>query len=262
MKKEKAKTLPRNVTFGEWGQKDSAVEMKISEAKLSQDLVLAAELEKDPALANAKTRSEAFKIIRRNREGGVVEETDSAKKLRENFLYMQTVEEGLVCIEVGSVTCLVVDVTGADLDTLMPLILPKLAPEGHGYVFFELQDYDLITNHFIQQKINYLSKPLIWHVKGEDTYQTFFWCSPRLGAPPKGLPMHISHRKDRQDLHTLAKPYQLIYTLVDHSTKGADFCLDPIAYDISLAKVCLDSHRYVRTYCQNKILHGQYMVNV
>ena len=248
--------------FGrQWGQKETAEQLDISEAKLSIDLGLADALTEFPELEKFPNRREAQKQLRRLKAGAPRKESDLLIKIKESFV-AQDITEGLKAIPVGSVDLIIADLS-VDLNTMTILELrARLAPTGNGFLFFNLEQHGWLVDLLTTNNFHFRKKPYIWHVKGDDTYQTFMWFSKALASAPKALREHLSHRKDLKGLHTLAKPYTLIQTIVEATTLKGAFVLDPMAYGPSVVRVCLDLGRNCRAYCPNKILYDQYVMEM
>jgi len=142
------------------------------------------------------------------------------------------------------------------------LLSKVLRITGHAYIFFPFEKHSLLTTALTEAKLQFKNKPLIWHVKGEDTYMTFMWVSRALSSPPRYVNEHQSHRRDVTAFHTLAKPYSLLYNLIDNSTTKGSFIVDPSAYDLSAVRVCLETGRNVLANCPSKIVYEQCMKQI
>ena len=262
LKKEKyGQALPAKFGRAVWGQKDTAKSLSIAEGKVSEDIHLSEASDQFPELTKILTRKEALRHLRRVSSGLVIEESTMIKQMKECFLY-KDFSAAMKDIEDRSVDLIITDLTEYIQESLVKELPRVLKLSGHAFVFFPLAEYTNLVGLFRNLKLKFRERPFIWHNKGDDTYQTFMWFSPALARPADHIHEHLSFRRDKETLHTLAKPYQLLHILVNNSTHRGEFILDPICYGISLVKVCLDLGRNVRCYCPNKILHEQNILDM
>jgi len=155
------------------------------------------------------------------------------------------------------VDLLVTDLTENMFDPIFDEIQRVVKTTAHVFLFVEFTELGNALGKLKQRGFQTKPKPYIWHIKGEEEYKCFLWCSPNMREPPSYVKEHNSHRRDKDSLHTLAKPYAFLEKLVTNSCIISGFVVDPICYGISLVKVCQDSGRSVRCYCPEKILHEQ-----
>lgn len=242
-----------------WGQKDTASELKISEAKLSQDIALAEASEKDPSILKAQTRRDALRQLNRISLGAPQEESIILKKLKESYIN-ETYIGGMKTVAHGSVNLIITDITELQ-PSIMPDVLNKLLPTGHAFIFFDLVQYSDLIKLLSEAKVPHTTAPYIWHIVGEDNYRMFMWCSKYIVEPPNTLKSHHSHRQDPDSLHKLHKPYRLLLTLIECATARGQFVYDPCTYGSSLIKACIDSNRNCRAVCINATLYEQSIIN-
>lgn len=244
-----------------WSQKDTAEAIRVSEGKLSQDIALADALDAHPQLAKANTKKEAQKMLRHLQNNCIPDESLLKKKIRDCFVH-RPFPECLEKVVDHSVDLLITDVANYDPRKVIPLLIPKLSFVSHAYMFFPLEQLSDIVGVLAFSKMNFHKRPFLWHVKGEDTYQTFLWFSPALAMPPKGITEHLSHRRSKESIHTLEKPGDVYYTLVINSSGRGALVLDPISYGVLLIRTCLDNNRNCVAFCGDRIVHEQVLLNV
>lgn len=259
LKVEKYKNnLPSKFGRG-WGQKDTAKELKVSEATLSQDIALVEAAEKDPSILKLQTRRDALKALNRINLGAPKEDSVILKKLKESFVHADIIS-GIKSVEVGSVNLIITDITESGT-SFIPDLLHKLTANGHAFIFFSLDQYQDLLALLKESKSPHSIDPYIWHVVGEDTYRMFLWCSRYIVDAPPSIKKHHSHRQDPDSIHRLHKPYRLLQTLVEGATGKGNFIFDPCAYGTSMIKVCTDTARNCRVVCQNGTLYEQSILN-
>jgi hypothetical protein len=247
--------------FGKgWSQKNTADAINMSEGKVSQDCAIAEALAIHPEVSKAANRKEALRVIRHLQENCVPDESLYQKKLRDCFTF-GSYDECCKRLLPRSVDCFITDVTGQNSRKIISCMADKLAYSGHGFLFFPIEEMVNISKLLSEFQLPFRAKPFIYHVKGEDMYQTFFWWSRALAEPCKKIPDLLSYNKDKTNMHTLSKPYQLYYTLIINSTNKNGLVVDPNCYDTTLAHVCIDHARNVDTWCGNSILHEQGILN-
>ena len=257
LKREKySKSLPGRFGRGGWNQKDTAKELDVSEGKISQDLLIAEEMEKHPELINQRTRKEALRAIRHIEAVGYVDESAVLKKLKDCFI-QEPHETFYQRMEPAIADLIVTDITHQSYNVIIPLIARTLKLTGNAYLFFPLETFHLLMESIKLNRLITKPKPMIWHIRGEDSYVTFLWCSRAMANPPRYINDHQSHRKDPNAFHTLAKPYQLFYNLIENSTLKGHFVIDPSTYDLALVRVCLDLGRSILANCPIKSVYDQ-----
>ena len=243
-----------------WSQKDTAQCLQMSEGKISQDCNIAEALAVHPEISKAVNRKEALRMLRHLQENCVPDESLYQKKLRDCFVHHSYINSPVKENE-NSIDCIITDITGLDYRKAIAKFHDRLTYSGNGYIFHPLDDMPKVQQILKEFNLPHRIKPYIWHIKGEDNYQTFTWFSRAQSDPPKATPDHLSFRRDKTNMHTLAKPYQLYYTLVTNATTRNMMVFDPFAYDTTLVRLCIDHARNVLVYVENKILHEQGILN-
>lgn len=258
-KKKYATNFPDK--FGRnWSQKDTAQALQMSEGKVSQDVTIAEALAIHPELAQAGNRKDALRMLRHLEENCVPDESIYIKKLRDCYLLGGL---DLVATKVlnNSVDCVVTDLTGTDYEKVIPLLASKLTFSGNGWLFIPFEHLARVHEILRLNNLPFRAKPFVWHIKGEDNYQIFVWFSRALAEPPKAMPDHLSAKRDKNNLHTLAKPYLVYFTILENCTKRNQLVMDVNAYDTTLACVAIEHSRNVVVFCSNQTLHEQGILN-
>jgi ParB/RepB/Spo0J family partition protein len=247
--------------FGKgWSQKDTAQALQMSEGKVSQDCSIAEALEIHPEISKATNRKDALRMLRHLQENCVPDESLYQKKLRDSFV-LGTPADCAQRLLTNSVDCFITDLTNLDYRKTLTLFADKLTFSGNGFIFFPFEDLPKITTILTELQLPHRKKPFMWHVKTDESYQVFLWFSRALAEPPKAMPDVVSFKRDKTNMHTLAKPYQVYYTIVVNTTTRNQLVVDPNAYDTTLARLCIDHGRNVNMYCSNKVIHEQGILN-
>lgn len=253
--------LPGRFGKSGWTQKDTAEKLSLSEASISISLNMAEEVRRYPQLKGCKTLREAKRQLTLLKRGEKMELTEVARRVKECVEQLK-IEESFTRIERASVDLLITDIEEYFHEDLIRECARVMNLTSHGFLFFPIERmmelFDLLDKYnFVYEK-----KPYIWHVKGPDDYQTFYWVSKNLKAPPKGLKRHMSYRQDKDILHTKQVPYALYEHVVGQASYKDAFVYDPNAYGVELTRVCIDSYRKCRVNCPSKTLYEQMMMKI
>jgi len=243
-----------------WSQKDTADAIRISEGKLSQDIALADAAETHPELLRATSKKEAQKLLRHLQNNCSPDESIYKKRMRDCFIH-RSFPECMEKVQPRSIDLLITDITGMNSSKVIPLFAEKMGLVSHGFLFFPLEQLMDVMEALTANKLQFHKRPYLWHVRGEDTYQTFLWFSPALANPPKGITEHLSHRRAKESIHTLEKPYEVYNAIVTNSSGRGSLVLDPLSYGLLLIRVCIDSGRNCVAFCPDKIVHEQVLLN-
>ena len=258
-KKQFATNFPDK--FGRnWSQKETAQALNMSEGKVSQDVTIAEALAVHPELAQAGNRKDALRMLRHLEENCVPDEGIYLKKLRDCFINASP-EECASKVLSSTVDCIITDLTGLDYEAMIKLLASKLTFSGNAWIFIPFEQLSNVQKILKENNLPFRAKPFVWHIKGEDNYQIYVWFSRALADPPKMVPDHFSCKRDKTNLHTMAKPYQLYYTLLENCTKRNQLMMDINAYDTTLVRCAIEHSRNVVAFCSNKTLHEQGILN-
>jgi len=262
LKKEKYnKGLPGRFGRGGWSQRDTALQLDMSEGKISQDLLLSEAVVTFPQLKEAKNRKEALYMLRHI---DIQREDDSVlvKRIKDTFVNKPPLD-GAKDLDDDSVDLLITDVTLVDPFEVVGIVSDKLNITGHAFVFLPLEKFTDL-NIYISKEAHLQTKarPYVWHVKGEDTFQTYLWCSKGMASPPRYVTDHTSHRRDVTAEHNLAKPYSLYNLLIDNASLKGGFVYNPVCYDLAIVKACFDLGRSCRAVCPSKVVYDQCILSL
>lgn len=263
LKREKySQNLPGRFGRGGWSQRDTALQLDISEGKVSQDLGLFEAIQKYPQLKAERSRKDALYALRHIDIRKIDDESIILKRMKDCFVNKSLVD-GAKDIDNNTVDLVICDLTHVELELSIKLISDKLNITGHALAFVPLElynvVYDLITEMY---HLQCRKKPYVWHARGDDTYQTYMWFSRGMAAPPRYLTEHTSHRKDSTAFHNLAKPYSLYNHFVDNACPKGGFVFAPVVYDLAIVKACLDLGRSVRAVCPSQTVYEQCLLDL
>jgi ParB/RepB/Spo0J family partition protein len=171
-----------------WSQKDTAKTLQISEGKVSQDCALAEALTIHPEISKANTQKDALRLLRHLQENIVPDESLYQKKLRDCFILADFPD----CAErltPNSIDCIITDITGFDYAVALTAIHNKLTYCGNAWIFLPFEHLAQVHEILVKLGLPFRKRPYIWHVRGEDNYQTYLWFSRVCAEPPKAIPV-------------------------------------------------------------------------
>lgn len=201
---------------GRWGAADTARTLKVSEGKVSEDLVLASNLG-NARIAGRPSRRGALVTVKRERELTLIRELASRRsksiglnvqgtQLGYSVLYNRDCREVLKEIAKDSIDLIVMDPPwGVDLHTssqwtgkwvpsyndnssavqamlteVFPLLYKTLKPSSHIYTFAPVQEVQWWLSELSKVGFTMRSRPLIWFKTGQpgisDVYTSFLPC--------------------------------------------------------------------------------------
>lgn len=263
LKKNKHCKTPR---FGSnaFTVKDAAEHLGISKGKVSEDLQLSAAMSSNPDIEKCLTRKEALVQIRRIKHGQLTTSDLGTLVTKYRECMRETTAVSLVDVPANSIDLLILD-RSEKLSSVNKAMLTSihrvLSPTGHCYLFFNMCTFPDVLE-WKESALHFGDTPHIWHIRGEDDYLPFLWCakSPSV-EEPKQVQRHVSYKRDPEAIHSLDKPYGLLFHIVSNSTVKGAAVLDPICYGLNLAKVCFDTGRNVQLFVPNKTLYDQLLIN-
>jgi len=262
LKKERYnKGLPGRYGRGGWSQRDTALQLDVSEGKVSQDLLLAEAIKKFPKLKEAKTRKDALYMLRhiditRDEDSNVI------KRMRDCFVNL-SVQEGAGKVDAGSVDLIIAECAVYDPKEIVNTIISRLSITGHAFLFVPLEQFVELNKYLAEEAhLQTRGRPYIWHIRGEDTFQTYIWCSRGMASPPRYVTEHTSHKRDPNAEHSLGKPYSLYNHLIDNSSLRGGFVFAPCVFDTAVVKAAIDLNRSILAVCPNKTVYEQCMLNL
>jgi len=246
LKKEKYTSSAPILRLGRiWTQKDTAEELGISEAKVSEDIKIAEATELYPEIGDLKTKREILRYIRRM-ENGLIELAPSevSSRILESFCFKRA-ESVLAEMPLNTINLALIDLREyADYESLLEnKILPHFSKFGALFIFCDLISVPLVYKILGRAGMKYPEKPGIWFMRGSDDYIPLIYTSYNRTAPPLRFNTNQSIPAVKEPDHTREKPYQLYYNLIMSQTSSKDFILDLTAYNYECAKVCIDHNR-------------------
>jgi ParB/RepB/Spo0J family partition protein len=245
----------RNIT-----NKEVAVELSMSEARMSENLRIADAVHDHPEIeAKAFTRSRFLKQIR---SGGfkVRDNGEILHGYKENFI----ITTPLGCVE--TINDKIVDLAILHPDKvdveLFKEVHKRLKTMGQIIVFCSYQECAEWENLFKNNGMNVGMQPYIWQIKGTSEYQNFIWAGKNLTSPIRPMLNLLSAGLPPKSMHRKAKPMQLTSDIVKNCTERGAFILIPDCYDIESLRACMETERNVRAATSNKILRDKLILSI
>lgn len=240
--------------------KDVALELNMSEARMSENLKIADNLEKHPELeAKNYSRTEFLRRVR-NQDFFVVEDGAIHKMYKENYL----VTTPIGCLD--TINDRIIDLAILHPDKfsmdLLKATHERLKPTGQIIAFTAHKDIRDWEDGFASVKMNVGYQPYIWHIKKEENYENFIWAGKNLTAPIRPLTNMISAARPVTSFSPKAKPMQLMTTIIRSCTERGAFVVVPQCEDIETVRCCLELGRNVRAATGNKILRDKLILSV
>jgi hypothetical protein len=240
--------------------KDVAMELNMTESRMSENLRIADADEAHPDMAvGAKTRAEYLRRVRSKEyyvpDGGVMQ-----SKYKENFI----VTTPMGCVE--TVNDKIVDLAILHPDRvdsdLLDAVFKRLKVMGQIIVFCPHADIHTWEELFKAKKMNIGMQPYIWHIKGEGNYQNFIWAAKNLTSPNKPMTNMIAASKPTDSLSVKSKPIQLVTNIIQCCTDRGGFILVPQCEDIETVRCAVEMGRNIRAASANKILRDRLILSV
>jgi len=238
--------------------KDIALELSMSEARLSECLRIARALDTNPELeAEDLSRTEALRRIR-NKEYTVMDRGFLHNAYRDNLLHMSPLE----CMD--TIMDDIVNLTIINDETvnieLLDAIVEKLTITGQIIVFTPYGNIERWTRELKNRKLNVSPQPYIWYKQGEDTYDNFIWAGKNITTPIR--PMMNMLQAKPTGLTAKAKPLKLLLNIVKCCTERGNFVVAPQCEDIETVRCCVELGRNVRCAVQSKALREKLLLSV
>jgi ParB/RepB/Spo0J family partition protein len=240
--------------------KDVAIELNMSESRMSENLRIAEALEDYPELeAQVSSRSEFLRRVR-NKDYFVADGGQLQSTYKENFL----VTTPLGCIEtindkIIDLAILHPDRVDADL---FEAVYKRLKMMGQVIVFCNHADTHTWEELIRSKKMNVGMQPYIWHIKDKGDYQNFLWAGKNLTSPNKPLQNMISAAMPEKSMSPKAKPMQLMSNIIKCCTERGSFVVVPQCEDIETIRCAVDTGRNIRAATANKILRDRLILSV
>lgn len=240
--------------------KEVAVELSMSESRMSENLRIAEAVEDHPELeANARSRSRFLREIRSGAffvaDGGAFQST-----YKENF----TITTPLGCLD--TINDKIIDLCILNPDKLEPELFVqverRLKLSGQVIVFCDHKDLHDWEQLMSNNGMNIGERPYIWHIKVEGDYQNYIWAGKNMTSPMRPMQNMISAARPAKSLHPKAKPMQLVSNIIKCCTERGGFVVVPDCPDIETVRCCVETGRNVRAATQNKILRDKLILSV
>lgn len=241
--------------------KEVAVELNITETRMSEDIKIAEAIEDHPELeAQGMKRTEFLRRIRKRDfyvpKGGVLQSI-----YEENFILADQYEL-LNSIGGKIIDLAILHPDEVNLD-LLEAVCAKLKSNGQILMFV---DHRYIRDWEDQLKahgFNLGLQPYIWHIKGKDSaYQNYLWAGKTRPSPLRVIPQVIDAARPFKALHIKAKPFSLINQIIKCCTDRGDFVVIPECFDIDTVRCCVEIGRNVRAGQSNRILRDRLIMSI
>ncbi|MDB4261306.1 ParB N-terminal domain-containing protein [bacterium] len=236
--------------------KDIAETLGMSPATLSQCLTIANALDDHPEIELMCTsKTKALKMISRK------EFIQPAASLtRKHFEESYTIQTPLSLVE--GIDGSIVDLALLHPDTvdreLVRATVDRLRIGGSLILFVEMTDIGEWMPFLLSiDGLNVETQPMIWNVKGESDYRTYFWCGKGRSSPIRIIPPHVTYPRSPESLHLKAKAPMLIRRFVQSCTETGGFIISPGCWDIDTVKVAHDMQRNIRACTTEQILRDK-----
>jgi ParB family chromosome partitioning protein len=240
--------------------KDVAMELNMTEARLSENLRIATMVDDHPELeAECISRSEFLKRIRKRDYyvpmGGILQSI-----YEQNFI----VASPLACLDsiqdkIIDLAILHPDIVDVDL---LDAVLAKLKMAGQIIIFCTHANLRAWEDVLKERKLRIGEKPYMWNVKGESDYISYIWAGKNMSGPLRPIPQMLSAARPSGALDGKAKPMILLNHIIKGCTERGGFVVCPDCKDIETVRCCIEITRNVRAACINKVMRDQLIMNV
>lgn len=251
--------LPGRFSKGGWSIRDTSDTLKISAAKVSEDIRIADGVERYPQLLQEINRRDILRTLKTLEDSRETKlKLDQVLKImEESYCY---VGEGELPpkLEPNCVDLLITDLGGTELN--LPALLDisnLLRPTGQAYVFVPLVDTQKLIGLARDARLKVEETPYLLNLKGTDTFQTFLWISKGPETAPFSLRRTYNYSRDEGYLHEMDKPFPLLHFLITSTTKIGDFVYHPNGYSGVSIKACLQTRRNCLVTTNNKALREE-----
>jgi len=240
--------------------KDVAVELNMTESRMSENLRIAAAVEDYPELeAECLKRHEFLRRIRNGEHqilrGGVLQTL-----YQENFLVMNPLD----CM--NTINDKIIDLAilhPKHLDTaLLDEVVKRLTLGGQIIVFTEHIDIHAWEMALKESGLNVGAKPYIWHIKDKGDYLNYIWAGKNRTSPMRPIPNMLGGSTPPNALSHKAKPMQLLNYIIKCCTERGNFVVVPECEDIETVRCCIEVGRNIRAACSNKIMRDKLILSV
>lgn len=240
--------------------KDVAMELNMTESRMSENLKIATALEEHPELcADTSSRTEFLRKVR-NRDYFVPDGGHLQTTYKENFL----VTTPMGCLD--TINDKIIDLVILHPDKFNKELLTesykRLKSTGQVILFCPHQDMRRWEDALQELKMNMGPQPYIWHIKGENDYQNYLWAGKNLLSPIRPMMNMIQAARPEGNLSGKSKPMQLMTNIIKCTTERSAFVVIPCCEDIESVRCCIELGRNVRAATSNKIMRDRLVLSV
>jgi hypothetical protein len=137
----------------------------------------------------------------------------------------------------------------------------KLKLGGSLIVFTEMEDMAGWYPVLGALDLHMEKQPMIWNVKGEHTYYSYFWLGKNRTQPIRLIPPHVTHPRGPDSMSLKAKAPLLLKRFINCCTEQSGFVVVPGCEDIDTIKVAYDMNRNIRASCSDVILRDRLIMS-
>lgn len=239
--------------------KDIADSLGISPQTLSQCLTIANALDEHPQIEIlCSSKSQALKMISRKE---FISPNESIT--RQHFLEYFTVQSPISLLEGidGRIADLIILHPKTVDPDLVYMAEKKLRLGGSLILFIEMEDMAGWYPILGALDMHLEKQPMIWNVKGENTYYSYFWLGKNRTTPIRLIPPHVTHPRGNDSMSIKAKAPLLIKRFINCCTEQGGFVVVPGCEDIDTVKIAYDMSRNIRASCEDVILRDRLIMS-
>lgn len=242
--------------------KEIAVELNMTESRMSENLKIAEAIEQHPELeTQCLSRTNMLRKIRRADfgvpRGGVLQRT-----YEENFI-IDTPIHVLESIEDKIIDLCILHPDSDVLDTeLLDRAIQRLNTHGQIILFTDHSSIRKWEDILKERGLKVSTQPYIWAIKGTSEYQNYLWASKGRDMPIRAIPCLFQAGRPQTHMHPKAKPYNLVSQIIKCTTERGEFVVVPECFDIDTVRCCVEIGRNVRAGQVNKILRDKLIMSV
>lgn len=238
-------------------QEDLAVMLDRSQPQISRALKIAEAADSNPSLELCTTNRECLKKI--EEEGTIpIRNSMISRQLEESFI----VDDAHAYIE--SLSRNYADLIIMDIDKvkagMFDTLFNKIRHGGALIVFHPNIIVSTVNSLALKAGFFAEANTYICHNAKEDTYLTFSWFGKSREHPLRYIPIHTTHTRENDVLHTKAKATTLMQLLIKHNTEAGGSVVIAPCFDVESIKVCIEQKRNVIGVCPNRILRDKALI--
>lgn len=239
--------------------KDIADSLGMSPQTLSQCLTIAKALDEHPQIEIlCSSKNQALKMISRKE---FISPNESIT--RQHFLECFTIQSPMSLLEGldGRVADLIILHPETVDPDLARMAEKKLRLGGSMILFVEMEDMAGWYPVLGALDMHMEKQPMIWNVKGESTYYSYFWLGKNRTQPIRLIPPHVTHPRGVASMSLKAKAPLLLKRFINCCTEQSGFVVVPGCEDIDTIKIAYDMNRNIRASCSDKVLRDRLIMS-